>query len=419
MKSMKDYKYHSGIMVRAYPSDKQKEIIILNDNARRYIYNKCIEINKELYLLHKTNIYCKPIQDRITYLESLKNSSKEISNMSPFLNDKLIDSLAKANAIKNYQEAWSNYRKNKNTKIPSFHKKSNEKKYQTNCQYQQNKEVNLFSGTIKFEDKEHLILPKLGRIRIKGSKKQIDALFSMCSIRLGTITIKIDNCNDCFISLQLASDDRFADILPKTDKYIGIDVNIENFYTTSEGEIVKNPKYYNKSLKKLKKEQRKLSKKIERAKKEKRKFQDSKNLQKQRLKVSKIQRKIKRQREEYQHIHSKKLIESQDYIFSEDLKIKNMIQNKKLSKSIADVSWGNFLRKIEYKAKVYDKTYIKVKAKNTTQTCSICKYILTGDKKLTLKDRQWTCPNCGTKHIRDINAAVNILNRGKELLNLV
>lgn len=419
MKTMQKCKYHSGITVRAYLSDWHKIIVAKNDNARRYVYNKCVEIDKELFSLQKVKIYCDPVVNRINYLKTLRGSYREISNMAPFLNEKEVDSLAKANAIKNHRQAWENFKNINGASIPTFHKKSYDKKYQTNAQYSKNADGNVLSeGSVRFLDKSHVCLPILGRIRIKGSPKQLKALYDMDHVRIGTVTVKIDACGDAFISFQLGSDCPFASVLPKTDKMIGIDVNIENFFSTSDGDIIPNPKYYSSSQSSLAKAQWKLSRKVVRAKRENRSIYDSKNLQKQRIKVSKIQRKIKRQRDEYQHICSKDLVESQDYIFSEDLRVKNMLKNHKLAKSISDVAWGSFLHKLEYKSDLYDKTYLKVNARNTTQTCSCCGYILEGENRLSLKDRGWVCPNCGEMHNRDINSAINVLQRGMKVLNL-
>ena len=88
------------------------------------------------------------------------------------------------------------------------------------------------------------------------------------------------------------------------------------------------------------------------------------------------------------------------------------MKNHRLARAIADCSWGSFINKIRYKADAYGKTFIKISPKNTTQTCSVCGFILTDDDKLTLHDREWVCPSCGTHHIRDLNAAINIMDRG-------
>lgn len=89
-----------------------------------------------------------------------------------------------------------------------------------------------------------------------------------------------------------------------------------------------------------------------------------------------------------------------------------------LARAIADCSWGSFTQKLDYKTRAYGKTFIKVLPKNTSQTCSVCGAVLEGDDRLTLSDREWVCPSCGTHHNRDLNAAINILNRGLMALSM-
>ena len=104
------------------------------------------------------------------------------------------------------------------------------------------------------------------------------------------------------------------------------------------------------------------------------------------------------------------MVESQDLIVAEDLKVRNMKRNHKLAKAISDVGWRSFLGILNQKAGMYDRELILIDPRNTTQTCSACGYILTGEEKLTLSDREWVCPKCGAHHHRDHNSAVNILN---------
>ena len=153
----------------------------------------------------------------------------------------------------------------------------------------------------------------------------------------------------------------------------------------------------------------------EHAKQDGRALKTSVNYQKQRQKTAYLQRKVERQRTDYLHVVSKRKIENQDFIAAEDLKVRNMLKNHKLAKSIADASWRKFLTMLQHKALLYGKTVILVPPRNTTQTCSKCGYILKGDEKLTLNDRDWVCPKCHTEHFRDTNAAINILNRGLQL----
>lgn len=144
-------------------------------------------------------------------------------------------------------------------------------------------------------------------------------------------------------------------------------------------------------------------------------MRDSKNYQKQRLKVAKVHRTVSRQREDYLHNLSRQKVESQDFIAAEDLKVSNLLKNHCLAGAIADAGWRKFLTMLQYKAELYGRTVVLVPPRNTTQTCSVCGYTLKGDEKLTLSDREWTCPSCGSHHDRDANAAENILERGLQI----
>ena len=415
MKKMSDLAYHYGLKMRIYPSSQQKRIIDLNGNIARTVYNKMVAIDQELYQLKQIKLPIDSILLRIKELEKRKNA-RNMSNHYPYMQDKNIDSLAKANAIQNYQKAWKMFRKVHRTGTPKFHKKGYYLSYQTNAQYGKGAKMDVYSATVKFLDHKHIKLPKLGRLRVAGSHRRI--IDKKKDIRIGTVTVSKDSADRYFVSMQLGSDTPFVNKLTKTNSQIGIDLNTENFLTTSEGKVIDNPRYYRMIKGRLAKAQRTLSRRERRAKKEKRSLRNSKNYQKQRRLVAKIHDKIRNQRNNFLNVNSTRLINNHDLIVAENLKSKNMLKNHALSLSISDVGWRSFLQKLAYKADLYQRTFIVVHPKNTTQTCHDCGFIMgSGNtKKLTLKDREWTCPACQTHHIRDVNAAKNILSKGLKQL---
>jgi len=411
-KSMAQLSYHYGVKVRILPSSAQKRLIKRNSDASRFVYNEMNSMNRELYQLRQVKTPIAIVQDRIETLEArLKTPATGISNIHGWLNDAGFDSLMKANAIKNYKNAWNMFHKVHQAGTPVFHKKRVEQKYQTSCTYSKRVTApSMLNGSVRIIDRRHVRLPKLGTLRFKGMP---DKLLS-CSnaIRIGTTTISMDATGRYFVSMQLASERPFVEALNGTDSSIGIDLNTENFLTDSNGNVVANPRYYRSVKGKLAKAQRKLSRRALRAKKEHRSLSNSTNYQKQREVVANIQCKVANRRKNFLHSVSTTLIKNHDLVVAEELRSKNMLRNHALAMSIADVGWRTFLDMLTYKAGLYGHKFVTVNPRNTTQTCSDCGFLMSGDQKLTLADREWTCPQCGTYHIRDHNAAKNILTKG-------
>ena len=254
--------------------------------------------------------------------------------------------------------------------------------------------TNLHNTSIKLIDRNYIKLPKLNLVRIKLSK-QIEG-------RIKRVTISKSKSGKYFVSLCC----EIPDIQPieKTGSIIGIDLGIKDFLIDSNGNKFENPHYYVKAQNKLAKLQRQLS----------RKPKGSKNRDKARIKLAKLSEHIANQRNDFQHKLSKQLVEENDIICCESLKVKNMIKNHKLAKHIQDCSWGSFINKLEYKCQWYGKLLIKIDTfLPSSKTCSNCGYKY---DNLTLDIREWVCPDCGQLHDRDINAAKNTLKFGLEQL---
>ena len=194
--------------------------------------------------------------------------------------------------------------------------------------------------------------------------------------------------------------EQVIDEIPKTGKQAGIDLGIKDFVVTSEGTKFKNNRYTKLYAKQLKKAQQHLS----------RKKKGSNGFEKQKLKVAKIHEKIASCRLDTLHKVSRRLVNDYDVIVCEDLNVKGMIKNHKLSKHIADASWGNFVTLLQYKCDWYGKQLIKVnRFFPSSKCCSDCGWI---NQELNLSIREWTCKSCGVVHHRDENASKNILKEG-------
>ena len=191
-----------------------------------------------------------------------------------------------------------------------------------------------------------------------------------------------------------------------TGQVTGIDLGLKEFYTDAQGNTVDNPRYLRKSEKRLKKAQRRLSKRFRKGKKQ------SNNYHKQRVKVAKLHLKVSRQRKDKAIKDALALVQSNDLVVYEALKIRNLVKNHKLAKSISDASWYQFTEWLNYFAKIYRIVCVAVPPHFTTQDCSVCG---TRVQKL-LSTRTHQCPNCKTVLDRDHNAAINVLKKGLKYL---
>ncbi len=215
--------------------------------------------------------------------------------------------------------------------------------------------------------------------------------------KLSSVTISKDTAGRYFVSFLVEEDIQPLDVTPKM---VGLDLGLKSMVITSDGHTHGNPKFAASDEKRLARAQRTLS----------RKKTGSKNRAKARKKVAKIHARITDRHRDYQHKLSTAIIRENQVVCVESLQVKNMVQNHCLAKAISDVGWGEFVRQLEYKAKWYGRTFVKIdKFYPSSKRCHDCGHIL---DSLSLDIRHWVCPECGVDHDRDINAARNVLAAG-------
>ena len=358
---------NKGVKFRAYPNKEQQNLINRTFGCCRLVYNKGLAMRNEAYSNGEKIGYYKTC----TAITSLKKQAD-----FAFLKD--VDSVALQQSLMDLDRGFQNFFK-KNTKYPQFKSKHNNRRlYRT---LNQNNSIRIVGKCIK--------LPKVGYVKIKQS------------IEIGHInsaTIECTPTGKYFVALNV---DFEPELRPNAGGMIGIDVGIKEFYVDSNGNVVDNPKYLEKSMRKLAREQRRLS----------RKQKGSNNRHKQRIKVAKVHEKITNQRNDFLQKRSTILISENQTICIEDLNVKGMIHNHRLAQHISSCSWFKFFSMLKYKATWYGNNIIKVPTMYpSSQTCSCCGYKNPLVKNLSV--REWECPNCHTKHNRDTNASINILNKG-------
>jgi putative transposase len=186
----------------------------------------------------------------------------------------------------------------------------------------------------------------------------------------------------------------------ETGRAVGVDLGVTDFAVTSDGRKIANPRHLQRKARSLARYQRRLA----------RCQQGSKNRAKASAKVARAHRKVRNARRDFLHRSSTRLVRENDVIVIEDLAVANMVRNRRLARAISDCGWGEFRRQLEYKCQRYGRTLVVIdRWYPSSKTCSACGRPLA---ELSLGTRRWTCPCCGARHDRDVNAATNILAAG-------
>lgn len=372
-----------AIKIRLYPNKEQTTLINKLLGCCRVVYNQCLSRK----------------------IESYKNDGKSenLSTLGKFIHHELLkdnnfsylreqNTKVLGQAMRDMLSAYKNFFE-QHTGYPKFKSKHDNKQ---SCRF----DIGAISKCNDYTT-YHLSLANIRNIKFRCNEKYAQYLQKHHNnIRHATLT-KLP-CGEYYLSILVDGD--LTHQVKETDAAVGIDLGIKNFVTTSNGAVFNNPHFKKMESEKIKRLQRQLSKKQK----------GSNNRNKARIKLAKLYKKINDRKRYYLHTVSNSLINENQVICLEDLNVKVMVKNHNLAESICEVNFGEFRRMLEYKANWYNRKIVFVdRFYPSSKTCHNCGYI---NKSLTLKNRQWVCPQCGEVIERDYNAALNILDEGLRIM---
>lgn len=359
------------------PTKSQKTLIKQSCGCCRKVYNVMLD--------RKINAYKESGITLSTF--ELINQLPELKRELTFLKD--APSQALQQAIKNLDTAFANFFRKGGSSFPKFKKKGCKDSFRIPVACV----IDYDNWTIK--------TAKIGVIKFyKGHNKQIEG-------KIKSYTISHTNTDRYFISVLYETMDKSK---LNNNKSVGIDVGIKDFAILSDGKVFENQKYLKSNLRKLRVLQRTASRRYQQGKKRE---EQSNNWFKAIKQVAKLQEHIAFQRYDYLHKVSTWIAKNYSTVCVETLNVKGMMKNHHLAQAISDCGWGMFINMLEHKC---DKLIKIDKWFASSQTCSKCGYVNSETKNLSI--REWTCPECGTKHNRDLNAAKNIEREGLSLCGL-
>ena len=371
-----------AIKVRLYPSQDQENYIANLLGCCRFAYNSCLDYKIKTYNKTKESVSFGQIGKHLVQLKQNEETSWLKNVHSKVLQQTLI----------NLEKAYKNFFVN-GSGFPKFKSKHAPKQ---SCRFPNDAIGKIYGNRIN-------IIKPLKDIHFKCSKRDEKHLNKyQDKIRSGTLS-RTKSGNYYF---SILIDIPTQKEVKESNKQIGLDVGIKDFVVDSDGKRYENIKIKRNNEKKLAQLHRSVS----------RKKKGSSNRNKARIKLAKFYEKLNNKKEYYLHQISNKLIDENQAIIIEDLNVSGMMKNKNLARSIQELSLFRFKEMLTYKAKWHGRDLIQIdRYFPSSKLCSCCGHKNT---KLTLNMRQWTCNNCGMKHDRDHNAAINILNEGKRILNI-
>lgn len=353
---------------RLYPTSAQARLLRQTFGCVRLVYNRALHERSEVWTRAKKSLSFAKQSRSLTVLKQDPDFA--------FLND--VSAVALQQSLRHLQTAYTNFFA-KRAKYPTFKRRHS------------GGSASFMRSAFRFRDGQVFLCKMAHPLKIRWSRPLPK------NANPSSVTVSVDPSGRWHVSI-LCED--VTKPLRKRKTAVGVDVGITSLVTLSTGEKIANPKYDECEQARKKLLSRSLARKVK----------GSKNYEKARVKLAKLHAKISDRRRDTLHKLSTRLVHENQVIAVEDLNVKGMVRNRRLSRAISDVGWGEFVRQLAYKCEWYGRTLVKCdRFFPSSKTCNVCGVIR---ESLRLDIRCWTCDACGAEHDRDVNAAKNILAAG-------
>lgn len=374
-----------AVKIRLYPNKTQEQTLNKVLGCYRFVYNQMLAQKQKAYKADKTNL-------KVTDLSKWFHGTLLKDEQYAWLKEQ--NTKVMKQAIRQMDGAYQKFFKQHNG-FPKF--KSKKDKQSALFPYE------AISKHNTFETRNISLTTPLKNIKFRCSDLYFRRL-QKHNKNIRSATLSKTKSGNFFLSILIEMEDTELKRFEHTNKQVGVDLGVKDFVIKSDGEVFENKHFFKKEEKQIKKLQRQLSKKVK----------GSNNRKKAQVRIAKLFERITNKKDAYIHYVTNELLANFDTIFMEDLNVQGMLRNHHLAKAIQEIGFYKFRDTLVNKATANNKRVVFVdRYFPSSKTCSVCGY---KKRDLMLSDREWVCPNCGTHHDRDINAAVNILLEGQRML---
>lgn len=374
-----------AVKIRLYPNKTQEQTLNKVLGCYRFVYNQMLAQKQNAYKTDKTNL-------KVTDLSKWFHGTLLKDEQYAWLKEQ--NTKVMKQAIRQMDGAYQKFFKQHNG-FPKF--KTKKDKQSAMFPYE------AISKHNTFETRHISLTTPLKNIKFRCSDLYFSRL-QKYNKNIRSATLSKTKSGNFFLSILIEIEETELKRFEHTNEQVGIDLGVKDFVITSDGEVFENKHFFKKEEKQIKKLQRQLSKKVK----------GSNNRKKVQIRIAKLFERIMNKKDVYIHYVTNELLTYFDTIFMEDLNVQGMLKNHHLAKAIQEVGFYKFKETLVNKALVNNKQVVFIdRFYPSSKTCSVCGY---KKRDLKLSDREWVCPQCGTKHDRDINAAMNILLEGQRIV---